>query len=99
MYAATVPEMQAATAYFVAAESVTNALKHADAEAIRIDVSRTGDDLQIVVVDDGRGGAVIERGSGLDGLRDRVLAIGGRLVVDSPTGGGTTVTGVLPCGL
>lgn len=93
-----VPEIQAATAYYVAAEAVANALKHAAAGAISIDVCRAGEELRITIDDDGRGGALIARGTGLDGLRDRVLAVGGQLVVDSPVGGGTRVTGVLPCG-
>jgi signal transduction histidine kinase len=52
----------------------------------------------VQIVDDGVGGAEIGRGSGLGGLRDRVTAVGGTLVVDSPSGAGTTVRAAIPCG-
>ena len=52
----------------------------------------------VEVVDDGVGGADTERGSGLRGLADRVEALGGRLRVWSPAGGGTRVRAEIPCG-
>ncbi len=82
--------------YFVAAESVANAIKHARATRIRITVARFADRLSVSVEDDGAGGAN-PRGSGLDGLRSRVEAVDGRLDVDSPAGQGTTVRASLPC--
>jgi signal transduction histidine kinase len=85
-----------ATAYYVAAEAVTNALKHAGATTISIDVRRDGDTLCLEVTDDGAGGADLAAGTGLLGLRDRASALGGELVVRSASGAGTTVRVVLP---
>ncbi|MCB0876755.1 MAG: histidine kinase [Solirubrobacterales bacterium] len=82
-------------AYFVAAEALTNAAKHAGTPAT-LRVSRHGDVLRLVVADDGPGGAD-PAGSGLSGLRGRVEAVDGELTIESPTGGGTTVTAELPC--
>lgn len=92
------PDDVSTTAYFVASEAVTNAVKHADAATIDVVVRRQGHDVRIAVCDDGRGGASLRDGSGLAGLRDRVLALGGRLDVSSAPGGGTTIEAVLPCG-
>lgn len=83
-------------AYFVCAESLTNAVKHATGAAVQIELVREGDLLRVVVRDDGPGGAV-PAGGGLEGLRRRVVALDGRLLLDSPAGGGTTVTVELPC--
>jgi signal transduction histidine kinase len=82
-----------ATAYFVAAEAVTNALKHANATTIRITL-RCGEVLDLTITDDGVGGADLVRGTGLLGLRDRVSALDGELTVHS--GLGTTVRATLP---
>ena len=86
-----------ATAYFVIAEALTNLARHASATDARIEAECRDGELRVRVVDDGVGGAEIGRGSGLGGLRDRVTAVGGSLVVDSPTGGGTTVRAAIPC--
>jgi signal transduction histidine kinase len=86
-----------ATAYFVIAEALTNTARYASANDARIEAECRDGELQVRVVDDGVGGAAIGRGSGLGGLRDRVTAVGGTLVVDSPTGGGTTVRAAIPC--
>ena len=91
------PEDLATTAYFVAAEAVTNAAKYSQATSIAVRVARSGDDVRISVEDDGCGGAVPRPGSGLSGLVDRVAAVGGSLSMHSPTGRGTTVEAVLPC--
>jgi signal transduction histidine kinase len=91
------PEIEAA-GYFVACEALANAVKHADATGVTINAYRIDGTLVVEVVDDGRGGAEIGAGSGLRGLSDRVEAYGGRLVVNSPTGGGTRVRAELPCG-
>lgn len=87
----------ALTAYFVAAEAVTNAAKHADAKRIRVTVDQVAGELRVRIHDDGCGGARLQPASGLSGLRDRVAAIGGELTVVSPAGGGTLVEAVLPC--
>jgi len=84
------PAAVEAAAYYVVAESVANAQKHARASAIRVSVRRRNGTLEVQVRDDGVGGA--ERsGSGLVGLADRVEALGGTLEVASPPGGGTTI--------
>jgi signal transduction histidine kinase len=83
--------------YYVVAEAVTNAVRYASAERVRVRVSRTGDEVEAVVTDDGVGGADPAAGSGLRGLADRVEALDGRLRVVSEPGRGTTVTAVIPC--
>ncbi|RSN27714.1 sensor histidine kinase [Amycolatopsis sp. WAC 04169] len=82
--------------YFVASEAVTNTIKHAAATRIDIDVERDGDRVRVRITDDGAGGAR-ESGGGLSGLAMRVAAADGRFTVDSPLGGPTVVTAVLPC--
>jgi signal transduction histidine kinase len=93
-----VSDAVATTAYYVAAEGLANALKHAAPTTVAIDIARRDADLRVVVSDDGCGGAVEHPGSGLAGLRDRVAATGGELVVDSTPGAGTRVEARLPCG-
>ena len=84
------------SAYYVAAEALSNAAKHANASAVTIDVESVDGILRIVVRDDGVGGASFTRGSGLLGLKDRVEAIGGRFLLDSPRDRGTHLTAELP---
>jgi signal transduction histidine kinase len=84
------------TAYYVATEAFTNAAKHASASAVDIVIQESDATLTVQVRDDGVGGADASRGSGLTGLRDRVEAVGGRLTLDSPAGGGTVLTVLLP---
>jgi signal transduction histidine kinase len=91
------PEDVTTTAYYVVAESVTNAVKHARAERVRVHVEQCDGQLRIEVTDDGIGGAALSDGSGLSGLSDRVAATGGTLRVHSPAGAGTQVEAVLPC--
>jgi len=86
----------ATTAYYVVAESLANAVKHADAGRIAVRLDRAGSGIRVAVSDDGRGGADAA-GTGLSGLRDRVGAVGGRLLLSSRAGHGTTVEAVLPC--
>ncbi len=83
-------------AYFVAAEAMTNAIKHSGAGRIDISVGRRNGMLEIEVSDDGTGGAD-EQGNGLAGLRRRVEALDGTLKVESPEGGPTTIRAELPC--
>jgi signal transduction histidine kinase len=75
---------------------VTNAVKHADATEVRVDASLDADQLSVIVADDGRGGADPGGGSGLQGLIDRIVAVGGTLTIDSPPGGGTTLRATIP---
>ena len=86
------------TAYYVASEAVANVVKHADADCIDMQVARRNGTVHVRVSDNGRGGASLRPGSGLAGLRDRVAALGGSLLVASPPTGGTVVEAVLPCG-
>jgi signal transduction histidine kinase len=86
----------AVTAYFVSAEAVTNAAKHAGATRVHIHVRPSGGRLLVTVADDGIGGADPAAGTGLLGLRDRVAALDGELVVCSPPGAGTSVHADLP---
>ncbi len=90
------PDLEAA-AYFVACEGLTNAVKHAGAAQVVLEVARQNSTLVVTVADDGVGGATVGRGSGLTGLSDRVEARGGRLRVESIHGGGTTLRAELPC--
>ncbi len=83
-------------AYFIVSESLTNASKYAGASAVRISVAAEAGSLRVEVVDDGCGGADAAAGTGLRGLLDRIDALGGRLEVDSPAGGGTRVSAWLP---
>ncbi len=85
-------------AYYVVCESLTNIGKHAEASCGTVALSQADGMMTIEVVDDGRGGADTERGTGLRGLADRVEALGGRLRVWTPAGGGTRVRAELPCG-
>jgi signal transduction histidine kinase len=88
------PDDVATTAYYVATEAITNAVKHATADRIALRVARSDGRLLIQVSDDGCGGATL---SDRSGIADRVAALGGTLRVDSPPGSGTTVEAVLPC--
>jgi signal transduction histidine kinase len=90
------PEDIELAAYFVVSESLTNARKYADADAVRIRVAPTAGGLLIEVVDDGSGGADPASGTGLRGLADRVDSLGGRLEIDSAPGAGTRVSARLP---
>jgi signal transduction histidine kinase len=85
-----------ATAWFLACEGVTNAVKHADAGHIDLSITATNGRLVVDVSDDGHGGAD-PAGGGLRGLADRAEAVGGSLRVETGPGG-TTVTGEFPCG-
>ena len=84
-----------ASAYFVIAEALTNVAKHAGAQHAEIAAKVDDGSLRIDVSDDGVGGAQPD-GTGLLGLRDRVVTLGGRLELDSPQGGGTRLAVTLP---
>jgi signal transduction histidine kinase len=90
------PDRLASTVYFICAEAVANALKHASASTIAVHLREAGDRLSAEIVDDGCGGAGLEGGSGLQGLVDRTSALGGTLAIASPPGKGTRITADLP---
>jgi signal transduction histidine kinase len=85
-----------ATAFYVIAESVTNAQRYARPSVIRVTATHAHGALVVEVYDDGAGGAVERPGSGLEGLRDRVEAIGGTFAVESRLRHGTRVSAVIP---
>lgn len=82
--------------YFVACEAITNAAKHARATVITVDIRAGGMGVEMLMRDDGVGGAD-PYGSGLQGLARRVTALDGQFEVRSPPGDGTTIRAVLPC--
>jgi signal transduction histidine kinase len=84
-------------AYYVVSESLANIGKHARATSATVDVGRRNGQIVVEIVDNGIGGADTERGTGLRGLADRVEALGGRLRVWTPRGGGTRVRAEIPC--
>src|SRR5262249_20905810 len=92
------PAAVESAAYFVVAEGLTNAAKHAGATAGEVDLRRDGDLVLVTVRDNGRGGAD-PAGAGLDGLRRRVAALDGTLSLTSPAGGPTVLRAELPCAL
>jgi signal transduction histidine kinase len=92
------PPVVESAAYFVVSESLTNVAKHAPEARATVTIRLDGDSLDVVVADDGPGGADLAAGSGLDGLRRRVAALDGEMEVASPPGEGTRVEVRLPCG-
>jgi signal transduction histidine kinase len=89
------PEPVEAAAWFVVSELVANAAKYAQATGVTVRAVLESE-LHVRVEDDGVGGVVVTAGGGLEGLRDRVAALRGRLEVDSPAGAGTRVDAWLP---
>jgi signal transduction histidine kinase len=90
------PEPIEAAAWFVVSELVTNAAKYAHAGTVTVGVWPEANELHVRVADDGVGGATETASGGLEGLRDRVAALAGRLEVHSPPGAGTRVDAWLP---
>jgi signal transduction histidine kinase len=90
------PEPIEAAAYFVVAEALTNVAKYAHASQATVSVARRNGHAVVEVADDGIGGADPDRGSGLRGLADRVSALDGRMLLDSPAGSGTRLRAEIP---
>jgi signal transduction histidine kinase len=90
------PEPVEAAAYYVVSEALANIVKHAGADAAAVRVARVDGAARVEVEDDGVGGAQLDGGSGLRGLRDRVETLAGRLEVTSPPGHGTLVLADIP---
>jgi PAS domain S-box-containing protein len=86
-----------ATAYFLAAEALTNVARYAQATRAEVAVAHADGELTIAIRDDGVGGADASAGSGLRGMADRLAAVEGWLELVSPPGSGTIVRGVIPC--
>ena len=91
-----VPQRVEAAAYFVCSEALANVAKYAFATRVTVSASCAADRLVLTIQDDGVGGADLTRGSGLLGLVDRVEALGGTLLVESPRGGGTRLVAEVP---
>lgn len=89
-------EAIAQTAYYVCAEALANALRHADCTRVTVRVAQEAEFFDVSVADDGKGGASADRGTGLAGLRQRVAATGGTMHISSRTGSGTVVSVRLP---
>ncbi len=85
-------------AYYIVSEALANAAKHAHASVVDIRVARLDAALTLAIRDDGVGGADPSQGSGIIGLKDRVDALGGNVLVLSPPGRGTTLQVQLPAG-
>ncbi|MFE3518818.1 sensor histidine kinase [Streptomyces sp. NPDC059166] len=83
-------------AYFTVSELLQNVSKHSRATRASVDVWRSGDRLMLQVTDDGQGGARLDGGTGMSGLAERLGAVDGLFVLDSPEGGPTAVTAELP---
>jgi signal transduction histidine kinase len=92
------PDAVQSVGYFVVAEALTNAVKHARARELAVRVGREDGWLWFEVRDDGIGRARLTPRSGLRGIADRIDAIGGSLRIESPPGGGTLVAARVPCG-
>jgi signal transduction histidine kinase len=92
------PDPVEISAYYIVAEALTNAAKHSGASVITVsaEVEQVDGTVRLEVADDGVGGADFSGGTGLLGLKDRVDALGGRIDLHSPPGGGTTLCVVLP---
>jgi signal transduction histidine kinase len=86
-----------ATAYFVACEALTNAVKHASASSVTVTVHITESQLEMEIADDGVGG-VTSGGQGLANIVDRVSALDGEVTIDSEPGQGTRLEVRIPCG-
>jgi len=92
------PEPREVCTYYVISEALTNAAKHSGASAIAVQVVATDDTLSVQVRDNGVGGASLDTGSGLVGLKDRVDALGGQFTLHSRPGQGTSVRSQPPLG-
>jgi signal transduction histidine kinase len=90
------PEQAQVAAYYVVSEALTNTAKHAHASVVAVELDTYDATVQLAIRDDGIGGADLNQGSGLLGLRDRVEALGGKLQVNSPAGSGTTLLIEIP---
>jgi PAS domain S-box-containing protein len=90
------PDAVEVGAYYIVAEALTNAAKHARASQVAVCAHAEDDHLDLSIRDDGIGGADVQNGSGLIGLKDRAEALGGRIKIKSPPGNGTSLTVTIP---
>jgi signal transduction histidine kinase len=92
------PEQVQVAIFYVVSEALTNVLKHADASTVHIDLDGEDGEVRVTIHDDGHGGAELGEGSGLIGLKDRVEALSGTMLLASPTGVGTSLRVTIPVG-
>ena len=90
------PDSVEVGAYYIVAEALTNAAKHARASQVELCANSRDDNLYLSIRDDGIGGAELGNGSGLIGLKDRAEALGGLMTITSPAGSGTSLHVTLP---
>jgi uncharacterized protein YhfF len=90
------PDPVEVTVYHLVAEALSNAVKHAGATEVRVDLQRRGPLLHAEISDDGVGGATAGYGTGLPGIVDRLEALGGRLEIESVPGSGTRLRASIP---
>jgi signal transduction histidine kinase len=90
------PDSVEVAAYYVVAEALTNAAKHAQASEVKVRAHATDARLDVFISDDGIGGADSRNGSGLIGIKDRIEVLGGRMHMASPPGGGTAIDITIP---
>jgi signal transduction histidine kinase len=93
---ADVPDSVEAAAYYVTAEALANAAKHAHASEIMVRARTAAENLYLSIGDNGIGGADSHKGSGIIGLKDRVEVLGGKMTVNSPVGSGTVIDVTIP---
>ena len=91
------PAAVESAAYFIVSEALTNVARHSGATRAHVSIARTSDTLVVEIRDNGRGGADASKGTGLNGMRERVAGMGGTIYVMSPEGGPTTILVELPC--
>lgn len=96
---ANIPETVEVAAYYVTAEALANAAKHAQASEIMVRARTAAENLYLSIRDNGIGGADSAQGSGIIGLKDRVDALGGKMTVNSPVGSGTVTDVTIPLAL
>jgi signal transduction histidine kinase len=92
------PDSVEVGAYYIVAEALTNTAKHARASQVTVCAQSKDDNLYLSIRDDGIGGADLGKGSGLIGLKDRIEALGGRMLMMSPAGSGTSLEVTIPLG-
>jgi len=91
------PAAVESAAYFIVSEALTNVARHSGATRAHVSIARTADTLIVEIRDNGHGGADASKGTGLQGMRERVAGMGGTTYVMSPDGGPTTILVELPC--
>jgi signal transduction histidine kinase len=93
---ADLPDSVEVAAYYVTAEALANAAKHAQASEVMVRARTVDETLYLSIRDDGIGGADSRKGSGIIGLKDRVDVFGGKMTVNSPVGSGTIIDVTIP---